>query len=417
MSILPERSASNRNPNNSSTEDAQFVPAAIGHNGLTAPEWLRRVLYSGEVTRVGQHLALVIYHCANPENRTAQLSMRDLERITGWGRQTINDHLAELEIFVRIQLGVGRAKTTFELQGIITQAVAEIRSVRQPDATPDATPDTKSSVRQPDAMPDATPDTNLASGSQATTPDATPDTTISVREPDTIASGSRTQTEIGGTIGGSLNSTVGSLAQPKKGGRGESRTREAPAWVITEDGGFEGRALELSGVEVDALKVAYDRLSFPADLIEVDLFLAKAFAAEERTPGEAERQTRMTALLGKRQRDAVAAERAITKAARAKDELTHDDGCRWDGDRLVVANGYRAELLETLKVTDKKLDELVLIAGGQVPMQLRGDPLKAKVRAEIIRQHKFDSRDERKTVAIEQRGGKPASVKSMLMRR
>src|SRR5687767_10671730 len=90
-------------------------------NGFTREEWLYAILYSGKVTRIGQHLALVIYHLADPEKNSVMLSARDLERITGWSRTAIIDHLAEIEVFIRVTWGAGRAKSLFELQGIIAE--------------------------------------------------------------------------------------------------------------------------------------------------------------------------------------------------------------------------------------------------------------------------------------------------------
>jgi hypothetical protein len=105
----------------------------IGHNLPSARDWLYAVLHSGEVTQISQHLALVIFHSVD-EDGHLKASARDLERITGWGRQTIADHLGELKVFMSVQLGVGRAKSTFDLQCKITRAVNELRCVRELDA-------------------------------------------------------------------------------------------------------------------------------------------------------------------------------------------------------------------------------------------------------------------------------------------
>jgi len=154
-----------------------MTTAAIGHNLPTAREWLGAVLHSGEVTRVGQHLALVIFHMVD-EKGHAEASVRDLQHITGWGRQTIADHLGELKVFMAVQLGTGRAKSVFDLQCKITRAVNELRSVRELDANPIER--TAPSVREPDATvrePDA---------KSAQKPDSVRemDATASVREPD-----------------------------------------------------------------------------------------------------------------------------------------------------------------------------------------------------------------------------------------
>ena len=165
----------------------------MGHNLPSAREWLKAVLHSGEVTRVGQHLALVIFHAVD-ENGHLDASVRDLERITGWGRQTIADHLGELRAFMNLKLGTGRAKSEFDLQCKITRAVNELRSVRETDRNvpidtsvsvhvPDTSVrllDTKpeisvDSVREPDPVPDAKPDTTVASSVVASQPDTKPE--------------------------------------------------------------------------------------------------------------------------------------------------------------------------------------------------------------------------------------------------
>lgn len=132
--------------------------------------WLHAVLHSGRVTRVGQHLALVIFHLTSGQSE-AKLSSRDLERITGWGRTAIVDHLSELQIFIRVEWGRGRSKSTFALADRIDEVINSEVCVRQPDTK------RRSSVRQPDTTPFVR-DTD-------TTADTTADTKVSVRQPDT----------------------------------------------------------------------------------------------------------------------------------------------------------------------------------------------------------------------------------------
>lgn len=97
-------------------------PASAGSNVMTRQQLIDRILNSGEVTKVSQHLALVIFLLCEGSNQ-AKLSVRDLERITGWGRTAIRDHLSELEVFMKVTFGGGRAKTIFELQGVIEEAI------------------------------------------------------------------------------------------------------------------------------------------------------------------------------------------------------------------------------------------------------------------------------------------------------
>lgn len=93
------------------------------HNQMTRVQFLRRVLESGELTRVAQHLAMVIIVLADSDG-CLEASVRDLERVTGWSKSRIADHLQELRMF-SIRLGSGRTKSVFALQGMIEDALAQ----------------------------------------------------------------------------------------------------------------------------------------------------------------------------------------------------------------------------------------------------------------------------------------------------
>lgn len=132
-----------------------------GEGRLSREEWLEAVLHSGEVTRVSQHLALVIFHLTKGDT-IAKFSGRDLERITGWSKSTIIDHLSELEMFMRIKWGKGRGKSEFELLGVVESAIHREITVRLPDSKHRSCgqeADTKSFVRDTDTTADATLDT------------------------------------------------------------------------------------------------------------------------------------------------------------------------------------------------------------------------------------------------------------------
>lgn len=153
MTVYPTDGGSvNRNY----TSDQQPRP-----NTVTREEFLHRVLHSGEVTKIAQHLALVIFLLAEGHNQV-KASVRDLERITGWTRTAIRDHLAELEIFMSITFGSGRAKTLFELQGVIEDAIASAVVA----ASRSSTPATNLVARQPDTMAASQPDANPVVASQ-----------------------------------------------------------------------------------------------------------------------------------------------------------------------------------------------------------------------------------------------------------
>ena len=145
------------------TSDGQSRP-----NGITRDEFLRRIMHSGEVTKIAQHLALVIFLCAEGTNQT-RMSVRDLERITGWTRTAISDHLAELKIFMEITFGSGRAKTLFQLQGVIEQAISAAVVSGTLASTPAATADANLVARQADAIVAKEADANPVVASQ---PDA-----------------------------------------------------------------------------------------------------------------------------------------------------------------------------------------------------------------------------------------------------
>jgi hypothetical protein len=229
-----------------------------GRNERTPEEWLYAVLYSGQVTRVGQHLALVLFHLAN-EKGVAELSLRDLQSITGWGRTTIYDHLGEIETFIKTTLGRGRAKSVFELQGLITEAIEQVRSVRQPDTKGN---EQHSCVRQPDSIPD----TNLASGSRTSMPNTTADTKPSVRVPDAMPDTKPisvrqpdTKSELGGTIGGETNNypiTKNEVEEKKKAEVAEAHRRAMEAGERLKGGKVakSGRAVQATQGELDGSK-------------------------------------------------------------------------------------------------------------------------------------------------------------------
>src|SRR5262245_11252266 len=125
---------------------------------MTRQEFLHRILHSGEITKIGQHLAFVIFLLAEGNNQL-HTSVRDLERITGWSKSMIGKHLDELRIFMRVHFGTGRAKTLFELQGVIEDALASAvvsatRTQTRKLASASQTQD-EPTVRQPDATLDA----------------------------------------------------------------------------------------------------------------------------------------------------------------------------------------------------------------------------------------------------------------------
>ncbi len=95
-----------------------------GGNQMSRIDFQRLLLEGGRLTRIAQHLALAIVAMADGRGRYEE-SIRELERLTGWGRSTIARHLRELQDFFVVSFGGPRAgKSVFELQGMIEDALA-----------------------------------------------------------------------------------------------------------------------------------------------------------------------------------------------------------------------------------------------------------------------------------------------------
>lgn len=144
-----------------------------GGNLRTREDWLRLIIHGGHVTRIGQHLALVIYHLTDTTTNVATLSARDLEKITGWSKTVIVKHLREIHEFVHVMWGAGRAKSVFELQGVIANVMAAKKAERDA-ATPVATADAAKGSGTEDAAIVATPVANSVATTVSGTDVATP---------------------------------------------------------------------------------------------------------------------------------------------------------------------------------------------------------------------------------------------------
>jgi len=277
-------------------------------------------------------------------------------------------------------------------------------------------------VNQPDAKMDATQDTNLASATKATTPDAKMDANLVASQPDAmpdakppkqpvVASQPDAKSVEGGTIGGELvktlefhNSCFSHLGEPLK-----------ISWMVDDDGSFLGQAFELPADEYANLAKVYGELDFPAELVAADQYLAGEFE-KDGTADISARRGRLHTYLNKQNRKAFAVRKAMQATIAGKPE-NHDNSCGFDGDRLMVANGFRAELLALVGNDAIKLDRTLAKIGSKISSKLRGEDIRRQVRAEFTRQVDYDDRDERKVRAIEQRGApvayqpKPTSTK------
>lgn len=375
-------------------------------NLRTREQWLHAVLHSGRVSRIGQHLALVIYHLADVATNIAKLSARDLERITGWSRTAIAEHVNELHRlgeFLRVQWGQGRAKSIFELQGVIAGVMAQKKAERDAATTIATTADTTSSGNLADATAGTKPDTNVMASQLVATADATADTTVVASHADATdhrcvrhADANLEKSPEGGTIGGESNKTQDLSLSHSLCAQAREKA-EPPDWMISEDGGFEGQVFELSGVEVGALATTYSYLEFPADLVGVDQFLARQFSQLEHSPPIKDRLARMHTYLAKRNREAREMRLAmglLSGKPQPRKQAAHavpaePPSCWFDDDaRLQVANGFKAELLDAVGGDEIRLREELNEAGGWVGVQVRGPQLIAKVRSQINRQIK-----------------------------
>ena len=402
------------------------MTGGLGHNGLTRDEWLHAILQSGEVTRISQHLALVIYHLSDPATNTARLSARDLERITGWGRTAILEHLDEMEIYIRVKWGQGRAKALFELQGVIAEAVKPLKSVRQADTTADTRTTVNSYVREADTNSvrqtattgsvreaDTTADTTAATNSCGTPAGHKND----VQTP--VVSTSRTQTQIWGDYRGvNLDSSNPDSLSHKR-ATDAVADETPPPFIVHPDGSFSGTAFEhFTAAEVAAFRTTYSFLDIPAELAAADQVLAAAFEREGVEFGSRERTARLHQYLNSMNRKASALAQAAAQAARSKAALAGDDSCWFDEHRIVVANGFRKELLDLVGGDERRLEITLIKAAKEVPITLRGVELKKAVGGAFAKYAEWSAHEERKTRAVESRGfNNAASPAAKLLRR
>lgn len=362
-------------------------------NLRTREEWLDVILRSGQITRIGQHLALVIYHLSDPATNTAKLSARDLERITGWSRTAIIDHLSEIEVFIRVTWGAGRAKSLFELQGVITQVLEEQKAASQSDTTA-AIADTTEVAATVSVQETAI----SADTKAATTACGQPDCHSSVSVADTNVQ----KTAMGGTIGGENN-----YYPPNKISLSPVPT-QAPDWRISEDGGFEGQVYELSGADYAGLQQIYEHLDWPAEIVAADYFFAREFGKAAVTPQSSERMARLHQYLAKKNRDVRELRLSLRKVGDSKAERkiappapsVEPPSCWFDDDaRLQVANGFKVDLLEAVGGDEIKLREELDKAAGYVGVNTKGPQLMAKVRSRITVQAQYRSKDQPSTGA------------------
>ena len=322
------------------------------------------------------------------------MSARDLERITGWGRTAIIDHVNELDIFIRVRWGQGRAKAIFELQGVVEEAVKPLQTTREADTTADTRTGFNSYVRHVDTTVDTTADTN----SCVHEADARTDTNSL-----NIVLVSTTRTQRGGK-GGRLE--LSKLRPPQNAHEREGVREvegEPPAFIVHPDGSFSGTAFEgFTATEVAGFRSTYAWLDFPAELIAADQWLASEFEKDGTPFGSQERHGRLHEALAKNNREAGALVRTAQENLRSKQDIT-DESCWFAEDRLMVANGFKSDLLELVGGSEQRLRITLDKAAASVPIDLRGLALRKVVRGQFARHAEWGNHDERKVAAVEKR--------------
>lgn len=367
---------------------------SIGHNGMSRDEWLTAILQSGEVTRIAQHLALVIYHLSDPATNTAKLSARDLERITGWGRTAIIEHLDEMEIYIRVKWGSGRAKALFELQGVIADAIQPIRSVREAGTTAATRTLSNSIVRQPDTTADTTADTDYLC------PPAGHNGAVN----SVLMAAIRTQTDRRGDYRGVTINSLPHNHHHQGNARWEAASATPKQFIVHPDGSFSGTAFDsFSATEVASMRSVYSYLDILAELAHADRFLAREFERDKTEFGSQDRLDRLHVLLRKRNAEAMALVQANQETIREKARAGADESCWFAEDRLMVANGFEGELLELVGGDRRRLRLTLDKAAASVPIDLRGPALRKVVRGQFARHADWSQQDERKTRAYEKK--------------
>lgn len=379
------------------------MTAGLGHNGMSRDEWLLSILHSGQVTRIAQHLALVIYHLSDPSTNIAKMSARDLEEITGWGRTAIRQHIDELEIFIRVTWGAGRAKALFELQGVITEAVKPLRARTEMARQ---TVITVNGNGTPDGHNGSSESGNDARGGHnGALVVVTEAATTLCGAPGGHNSGHMSDVQTATNGNGSPdghNATRKWLATRPQGGDGgdyrgggrkeevfnnlhsaSARVRdvdeEPPAYTLGVDGSFSGTAFEhFTATEIATMRSVFPALDLIPELINADRFFAKEFE-KDGTPFESpERRARLHALLSKKNREAFAMIQAMQAVPRAVPQqlqpgVLAEGYVVTDRLRIELTNGVRSEWVQRFAVDGDEqqaaadaLDDTLIELSGKI---------------------------------------------------
>lgn len=327
-------------------------------NLRTRDDWLRAIIHGRQVDRIGQHLALVIYHLTDPSTNTATLSARDLEAITGWSKTVIVKHLREIHDFIHVKWGAGRAKSVFEMQGVIADMMAAKKAER----------DAAAAAATEVATTDAAKASGNDSGNEVAAPVATTvATNVSGNVAATIVAANQscgnvvaTKSGEGGTIGGETTKTL----QPNNTHTPAACEARAPDWLV-EDGCFAGQLFELSETEYLGMQRAYGNLEFPAEMVSADAFFAAKFIPMDPRPPRSEQMAALHNYLNTQNRKAGELRRQVMASAAGKPrksaapmlgENADHSSCWLDEKGLHLVNGFRAEWLKKFDNDEERLD-------------------------------------------------------------
>lgn len=165
--------------------------------------------------------------------------------------------------------------------------------------------------------------------------------------------------------------------------------------------GFEGEAFDIAKPDYDRIVETYTALDFPAAMRAADRVLHFEFSRAGRIVPMAERMARLDQYLNAQMRKALAERRAAESRMAAAHQI--DESCYFEDHRLVVANGFREDLLSKVGRDENRLISTLEKAASNIPMGLAGPSLRKKVLGEFVKQRDWDDQAERKVRATETR--------------
>lgn len=158
-----------------------------------------------------------------------------------------------------------------------------------------------------------------------------------------------------------------------------------------EDIGFDGERISFTHEEVFAYRLDFPELEFPRDLRVVEK------ATHYRMPEMASRQEYVAALheaLTIKAMDFRALRDKTLRVAESKEDTKANASCFIQNGRVMVANGFKAELLAEYASGDETaLREALDRAGQYVPARAKGETLMLAVRTQLAKQKAWVATD------------------------